>query len=177
MVKIRGILNARKINVLAREQGQSYIKSNFQFFRLSVCGAMTRFSSRNTSQLRHNDGLGICFATESIAQLSHRPEDRFDRFLHSWKKRDRRKILLQIFQALEEYFLKTLLGKSLPHWAGRLLTVDNYLGQQSSDQSADNQKVFLQLLRIDLKRNQFARDTFAWPQSRFAISLVDSREK
>ena len=111
MVKIRGILNARKINVLAREKGQSYIKSKLQFFLLSVCGAMTRFLSRNTSQLRHNDGLGICFATESIAQLSHRPEDRFDRFLHSWKKRDRRKILLQIFE-LRNIFLKPCLVKA-----------------------------------------------------------------
>ena len=40
--------------------------------------------------------------------------------------------------------------------------------------SADNQKVFLQPLRTGLKRNQFARDTFAWPESRFAICLVDS---
>ena len=50
MVKIRGILNARKINVLAREQGQSYIKSNLQFFLLSVCGAMTRFRH----EIRHS---------------------------------------------------------------------------------------------------------------------------
>ena len=49
MVKIRGILNARTLNVLEEEQGQSYIKSKLQFFLLRVCGAMTRFSSRNTS--------------------------------------------------------------------------------------------------------------------------------
>ena len=55
MVKIRGILNARTLNVLEQEQGQSYIKSKLQFFLLRVCGTMTRFLSRNTLFGRHND--------------------------------------------------------------------------------------------------------------------------
>ena len=34
MVKIEGILNARKMSVLAQEQEQSYIKSKCSFFYL-----------------------------------------------------------------------------------------------------------------------------------------------
>ena len=69
MVKIRGILNARTLNVLEEEQGQSYIKSKLQFFLLSVCGAMMRFSSRNTSLWRHNDDWdGVC----TINHRNHR---------------------------------------------------------------------------------------------------------
>ena len=61
MVKTRGILNARKMTVLAQELGQSYIKSKSQLFLLRVCGAMTRVSSRNTSLSRHNDDWdGVC---------------------------------------------------------------------------------------------------------------------
>ena len=40
MVKIRGILNTKTLNVLELEQGQSYIKSRLSFFLLRVCGAM-----------------------------------------------------------------------------------------------------------------------------------------
>ena len=54
MVKIRGILNATKMILLAHEQGQSYIKSKLYFFLVRVCGAMKGFLSRNTSLRRHN---------------------------------------------------------------------------------------------------------------------------
>ena len=69
MVKTRGILNTRKSSVLAQELEQSYIKSKLQFFLLSVCGAMMRFSSRNTSLWRHNDDWdGVC----TINHRNHR---------------------------------------------------------------------------------------------------------
>ena len=55
MVKIRGILNAKTMNVLAQDQLQRCIKSKLYFLKISVCGVMTRFLSRNTSLWRHND--------------------------------------------------------------------------------------------------------------------------
>ena len=78
---------------------------------------------------------------------------------------------LYISRALEEYFLENKLGESLLHWTGRLFVVDSYLVWWFSDRSAGNQRVFSQPLHTGLKINQSARDTFAWPESRFAICL------
>ena len=33
-----------------------------------------------------------------------------------------------ILEALEEYFLETVLGQSLLHWVGRLFAIENHLG-------------------------------------------------
>ena len=57
MVKIRGILNARKMSVLAQDQGQRCIKSKLYFFYLVYVVLWRVFfvMSRNTSLWRHND--------------------------------------------------------------------------------------------------------------------------
>ena len=64
MVKIRGILNATKMILLAHEQGQSYIKSKLYFFLLRVCGAMKGFFCH---EIRHCDVIIKYFVTKNAS--------------------------------------------------------------------------------------------------------------
>ena len=57
MVKLRSILNAKTMNVLAQEQGQRCINSNLYFFWLRVCGARHVFRH----EIRHDDVIMTYF--------------------------------------------------------------------------------------------------------------------
>ena len=61
MVKVRAILNARTLNVLEQEQGQSEINQNCSFFLLRVCGAMRLFRH----EIRHFDVTMTYFVTKT----------------------------------------------------------------------------------------------------------------
>ena len=66
MVRIRGILNARIMNVLSQEQGKSCIKSKLQFFLLTffyLCAAMMRFRH----EIRHCDVKMTYFVTKNVS--------------------------------------------------------------------------------------------------------------